>query len=147
MTVEENLKLGAFIQSDKNRVRNNLDSVYKKFERLKERRHQKAKTLSGEEQQMLTIGQALMLEPQLLLLDEPSLGLAPKIIAEVFKKLEQIRDEGTAILIVEQNAHQALALSDRGYVLELGKNRYEWTGKEFLKDPKVGELYLGKNPC
>lgn len=144
MTVEENLEMGAFIRSDKDKIAEQMQYVYKKFPRLKERRHQKSKTLSGGEQQMVAIGRALMLNPELLLLDEPSLGLAPKIIAEVFEKLQEIRDSGTSILMVEQNANQALEISDRGYVLELGKNRYKGTGKELLKDPKVGELYLGK---
>lgn len=94
---------------------------------------------------MVSIGRALMLRPQLLLLDEPSLGLAPKIIQEVFDRLIDIKKTGTAILMVEQNANQALEISDRGYVLELGRNRYEGTGAELLKDPKVGELYLGKS--
>ncbi|MDP2624991.1 MAG: ABC transporter ATP-binding protein [Candidatus Peregrinibacteria bacterium] len=144
LTVEENLDMGAFIRKDKLKIADQMKYVYKKFPRLKERRHQKAKTMSGGEQQMLAIGRALMLSPELLLLDEPSLGLAPKIISDVFQKLLEIRDSGTSILMVEQNANQALAISDRGYVLELGENKYEGTGKSLLKDPKVGELYLGK---
>lgn len=144
MTVEENLEMGAFIRKDKKKIADQMATIYKKFPRLKERRHQKAKTLSGGEQQMIAIGRALMLNPQLLLLDEPSLGLAPQIIADVFQKLQEIRDNGTSILMVEQNANQALAISDRGYVLELGQNKYEGTGKDLLNDPKVGELYLGK---
>jgi ABC-type branched-subunit amino acid transport system ATPase component len=144
MTVQENLEMGAFIRNDKNKVTDQMNYVYKKFPRLKERKHQKSKTLSGGEQQMIAIGRAMMLSPELLLLDEPSLGLAPRIIAEVFEKLKEIRDGGTSILMVEQNANQALEISDRGYVLELGQNKYEGTGKKLLTDPKVGELYLGK---
>ena len=144
MTVQENLEMGAFLHSNKEKINEQMQYVYKKFPRLKERRYQKTKTLSGGEQQMVAIGRALMLNPELLLLDEPSLGLAPKIIAEVFKKLLEIRDTGTSVLMVEQNANQALEISDRGYVLELGENRYQGTGKKLLNDPKVGELYLGK---
>jgi branched-chain amino acid transport system ATP-binding protein len=144
MSIEENLEMGAFIRKDKTQIADQMAYVYKKFPRLKERRQQKSKTLSGGEQQMLVIGRALMLTPELLLLDEPSIGLAPKIVKEVFQKLLEIRDNGTSILMVEQNANQALAISDRGYVLELGQNKYEGTGKKLLNDPKVGELYLGK---
>lgn len=144
MTVQENLEMGAFLHTNKEKISEQMQYVYKKFTRLKERQHQKTKTLSGGEQQMVAIGRALMLSPELLLLDEPSLGLAPKVITDVFKKLQDIRDNGTSVLMVEQNANQALEISDRGYVLELGKNRYKGTGKELLNDPKVGELYLGK---
>lgn len=151
MTVEENLDMGAVsIASETPRaatpskLRTKKDALYHQFPRLKERRHQKAKTLSGGEQQMLAVARALMVSPELLLLDEPSLGLAPKIISELFQKLLEIRDSGTSILMVEQNATLALDISDRGYVLELGQNKYEGTGKELLNDPKVGALYLGK---
>ncbi len=144
MTVEENIDMGATIQNDAKKIFQKREELYHQFPRLKERRHQNAKTLSGGEQQMLAIARALMVSPELLLLDEPSLGLAPKIIAELFQELLKIRDTGTSILMVEQNAALALDISDRGYVLELGQNKYEGTGKELLKDPKVGELYLGK---
>jgi len=144
MTVHENLEMGAFIKNDPKEVAAQIESIYQRFPRLKERRNQKAKTMSGGEQQMLAIGRALMLNPELLLLDEPSLGLAPRIISEVFERLIDIKKDGTSILMVEQNANQALAISDRGYVLELGENKYEGTGKDLLSDPKVGELYLGK---
>lgn len=144
MTVEENLEMGAFIRNDRNYVKRKLGEMYEKFPKLYERRKQTTRQLSGGEQQMVSIARALMLEPQLLLLDEPSLGLAPKIIQEVFKMLLQIRKHGVAILMVEQNAKAALQISDRGYVLELGENRLEGTGKELLSDKKVGELYLGK---
>ena len=144
LTVEENLDMGAFIRKDKAERQRQMAEVYKKFPRLKERRKQRAKTLSGGEQQMLAIARCLMVSPEVLLLDEPSIGLAPKIVDEVFEKLLEIRDSGVSILMVEQNAIQALKISDRAYVLELGENRYEGTGKKLLNDPKVGELYLGK---
>lgn len=144
LTVEENLEMGAYIRKDKKVVQKDLKYVYEKFPRLAERRHQKTKTMSGGEQQMVAIGRALMLQPKLLLLDEPSIGLAPKIVAEVFKKCQEIKATGTAILMVEQNANIALEYSDRGYVLELGKNRIEGTGQQLLQNKQVGELYLGK---
>jgi len=144
LTVEENLEMGAFIRNDKKVVKKDLHEVYEKFPRLYERRHQVAKTLSGGEQQMVSLGRALMLQPRLLLLDEPSIGLAPQIVAEVFEKCQEIKAGGTAILMVEQNATLALEYSDRGYVLELGKNRLEGTGKQLLANQQVGELYLGK---
>lgn len=144
LTVEENLEMGAFIRSDKAEIKKDLHYVYEKFPKLYQRRHQKTKTMSGGEQQMVAIGRALMLQPQLLLLDEPSIGLAPKIVAEVFEKCQEIKQSGTAVLMVEQNANIALEYSDRGYVLELGENRIEGTGKELLQNKQVGELYLGK---
>ena len=144
MTVEENLELGAFIRDDKAYVKKKLDEIYTRFPRLRERRHQRTRQLSGGEQQMVSIARALMLEPTLLLLDEPSLGLAPRIIREVFEMLIQIKSHGTAVLMVEQNAKAALEISDRGYVLELGENRLEGGGKELLANPQVGELYLGR---
>lgn len=143
LTVEENLDMGGFTLSNKNSVRERIDYIYSKFPKLKQRRKQRAKSLSGGEQQMLALGRTLMLSPELLLLDEPSIGLAPKIIYEMFEKLLEIRDSGVAILMVEQNANQALEFSDRAYVLELGENRLEGKGKDLLKDPKVKELYLG----
>lgn len=144
LTVEENLEMGAYIRNDKSEIKKDMDYVYSKFPRLHERRQQKAKTLSGGEQQMVSLGRALMLKPALLLLDEPSIGLAPQIVEDVFQKILEIRKDGTAILMVEQNACAALAISDRGYVLELGENRHEGEAKSLLKDPKIGELYLGK---
>lgn len=144
LTVEENLEMGAFIRRDKKVVKQDIHGVYEKFPKLYERRHQKAKTLSGGEQQMVSLGRALMLQPRLLLLDEPSIGLAPQIVEEVFKKCVEIKKSGTAILMVEQNASLALEYADRGYVLELGKNRFEGSGKELLHNKQVGELYLGK---
>lgn len=141
LTVDENLQIGAFLSPETFDDRRSF--VYQKFPTLKERRTQKSKTLSGGEQQMLAIGRTLMMSPELLLLDEPSIGLAPKVVAEVFQKLQEIRDAGVSILMVEQNAIQALNISDRGYVLELGEKRFEGAAKDLLHNPKVAELYLG----
>jgi neutral amino acid transport system ATP-binding protein len=113
------------------------------FPRLKERRRQRAGTLSGGERQMLAMGRALMLEPDLLILDEPSAALSPILVSSVFEQIKAINRNGTAIILVEQNAKKALAMADRGYVLENGKDRFQGSGPELLNDPKVGELYLG----
>lgn len=145
MTVEENLDMGAYLRKDLQGKRDAIEFVYHQFPKLKALKHRRAKLLSGGEQQMVAIGRALMLNPSLLLVDEPSLGLAPKIIHEVFQKLKTIRDHGTSILMVEQNAHQALAISTRGIVLELGEKRLEGPGPELLNNPEVGALYLGKS--
>lgn len=144
LTVEENLEMGAYIKKDKKEILEDLKYVYNKFPRLHERRKQQAKLLSGGEQQMVALGRALMLKPQLLLLDEPSIGLAPKIVQEVFEKILEIRKDGTSILMVEQNANMALQISDRAYALELGKNLCSGTGKEMLADPRIAKAYLGK---
>ncbi len=144
LTVEENLEMGAYIQKNKKKVQEDLKEVYEKFPKLYTKRQQKTRTLSGGEQQMVSIGRALMIHPKLLLLDEPSIGLAPQIVTEVFEKCREISQSGTAILMVEQNAHLALEFSDRGYVLELGENRLEAPAQELLNNPQVGELYLGK---
>ena len=141
LTVQENLQLGAFIRKDT--IELDLNKVYEKFPVLKERKNQKAGLLSGGEQQMVAIGRALMLKPKLMLLDEPSLGLSPKIKREIFEKILEIRDSGVTILLVEQNARMALEMSDRAYVLETGRNKLEGTGKELLKDKRVQHLYLG----
>lgn len=143
LTVEENLEMGAYIRNDAQGIKKDLEYVYGKFPRLWERRSQKTKTLSGGEQQMVAFGRALMLKPDMLVLDEPSIGLGPKIVEEIFEKLLQIREDGTSLLMVEQNAHKALEISDQGYVLELGENKYEGRGKELLHDPKIAALYLG----
>lgn len=143
MTVEENILMGAYIRSDAKEIRQQRDRVYAKFPRLRERRHHRAKLLSGGEQQMIALGRALMLEPDLLLLDEPSIGLSPKVVAEVFEKIQEINRDGTSILMVEQNAATALQISHRGYVLELGRNKLEGAGKELLRDERVREAYLG----
>ena len=143
MTVEENLELGAFIEADGKKVRKNIEEVYARFPRLKERRRQLAGNLSGGEQQMLVIGRALMLRPQLILLDEPSLGLAPKLVSLIFEQIQQLNAWGITLLLIEQNARRALEVAHRGYVLDLGQNRFEGTGEELLSDPQVKKLYLG----
>lgn len=144
LTVEENLFMGAYSVSSKGEVKSALDYVYSKFPVVHQKRHQKAKLLSGGQQQMVALGRALMVKPQLLLLDEPSIGLAPKIVVEVFEKILDIKKDGTSILMVEQNATMALSISDRGYVLELGKNKFEGRGSDLLKDERIAQAYLGK---
>ena len=142
LTVVENLQMGAFFLS-KDEIAQGIDYVYGLFPRLKERAEQRAGTMSGGEQQMLAIGRALMCRPRLLLLDEPSLGLAPLIIARIFETIEQLREEGVTVFLVEQNANQALKLADRGYVLENGRIVMEGSGQELLADARVREAYLG----
>ncbi|MDO5652705.1 MAG: ABC transporter ATP-binding protein [Brachymonas sp.] len=142
LTVEENLAMGAFFNSAEERQQQ-MEHVLELFPRLKERFTQRAGTMSGGEQQMLSIGRALMSRPRLLLLDEPSLGLAPIIIARIFETIEQLRREGVTIFLVEQNANQALKLADRGYVLENGRITMQDTGAALLADPRVREAYLG----
>ncbi len=145
-TVYENLLLGAYsIKEDSERVQSLVELEYQRFPRLRERAHQLAGTLSGGEQQMLAISRALMSEPKLLLLDEPSLGLAPLIIVDIFKSIRALRDAGLTILLVEQMANQALAVADRAYVLETGRIILEGTGAQLLKDPAVREAYLGSH--
>ncbi len=143
LTVQENLTLGAYLNQDKKRYAEDLESVFALFPRLKERRKQPGGTLSGGEQQMLAIARALMSRPRLLMLDEPSLGLAPKLVSEMFVTLRQINATGVTILLVEQNANQALALSHRGYVLQTGRIIGTGTGKELLADPAIQAAYLG----
>lgn len=142
MTVEENLLMGAYLRRDP--LRESLDSVYSLFPVLNERRGQFAGTLSGGEQQMLAVGRGLMAQPRLLMLDEPSLGLAPKAIDTLFEAILRIHSRGVPILLVEQNAYQALSVSQKAYVLETGKMVQEGTGKELLSDPHVMEYYLGR---
>ena len=143
MTVEENLEMGAYVLDDKEVIKKRMQEVYEKFPDLKSRRNQRATFLSGGQQQMLSIGRALMLKPKLLLLDEPSLGLAPKTMADIFKKIIKInKQEGTTILIVEQNARMALEICDKAYVLETGKIAMKGTGK-IANKKRVKELYLG----
>ncbi len=145
-TVYENLLLGAYsIRTDEDRVQRLIEREYKRFPRLKERANQMSGTLSGGEQQMLAISRALMSEPKLLLLDEPSLGLAPLIIVDIFKSIKALRDSGLTILLVEQMANQALAVADRAYVLETGHITLEGTGAQLLKDPAVRAAYLGSH--
>jgi len=142
LTIEENLALGGFF-ANKQGQQQQLEHVLSLFPRLAERFAQRAGTMSGGEQQMLAIGRALMSRPRLLLLDEPSLGLAPLVIGEIFKTLGQLRDEGVTIFLVEQNANQALRLADRAYVLENGRIVMHGEGKALLQDPRVQETYLG----
>jgi ABC-type branched-subunit amino acid transport system ATPase component len=143
MTVLENLEMGAYIERDPARVAAALDQVYAMFPILAERRKQKAGTMSGGEQQMVAIARALMTSPRLILLDEPSLGLSPRFVTLIFEKLVAMRQAGYTLMVVEQNATRALAVADRGYVLELGRNRFEGPGRRLLADPEVKRLYLG----
>lgn len=142
MTVEENLAMGGFF-ADKEQYQSRIARVYDLFPRLYERRAQRSGTMSGGEQQMLVIGRALMSQPRLLLLDEPSLGLAPIIILQIFDTIAQLREEGMTIFLVEQNANQALKLADRGYVLENGRVVLEDTGAALLANEAVRSAYLG----
>lgn len=141
LSIDENLEMGAFIR--KTPIAHLKQHVYETFPVLAERRKQRAGTLSGGERQMLAMGRALMLEPMLLILDEPSAALSPILVNSVFDRIKQINETGTAIMLVEQNARKALAMSHRGYVLDAGRDRFEGPGPELLNDPKVSELYLG----
>lgn len=143
LTVEENLKLGAYTRKDPKEINDSFEYVYELFPKLKERKGQYAGTLSGGEQQMLAIGRSLMGKPKLLLLDEPSLGLAPNIVAQIFELIKKISKEGITILLIEQNAFMALKTSDRAYVLENGVVSLEGPSKEIINDDKVREIYLG----
>ncbi len=141
LTVEENLEMGAFVRDVS--LQPLKQQVFDTFPVLANRRRQRAGTLSGGERQMLAMGRALMLQPSLLVLDEPSAALSPILVTSVFEQIQQINRQGTAIMLVEQNARKALAMADRGYVLDTGRDRFEGTGTDLLNDPKVGELYLG----
>lgn len=141
MSVQENLEMGAFLARDG--VDEQLERVFEWFPRLKERRRQRAGTMSGGERQMLALGRALMIDPELLLLDEPSAGLAPAVVDYIFDKVKEINAAGISIVIVEQNARRSLGMSDYGYVLDMGRNRFEGRGADLLHDPKVTDLYLG----
>ena len=141
LSVEENLEMGAFIRNDS--LKPLKEQIFTMFPRLADRRRQRAGTLSGGERQMLAMGRALMLEPDLLLLDEPSAALSPILVNSVFEQIQAINQTGKAIVLVEQNARKALAMADRGYVLEAGRDRFSGSGQELLNDPQVAELYLG----
>ena len=143
MTVLENLRIGAHVRKDKE-VRQDIDQIFSKFPVLGERQDQLAGLLSGGEQQMLAIGRALMARPRILLLDEPSLGLAPMVVTEIFRTLRALRDDETTIFLVEQNARRALQVADRGYVLERGQIALEGTGQRLLDDETIQQTYLGK---
>ncbi len=144
LTVRENLDMGAYIRKDKKKIVEDMERGFTLFPRLKEREKQKAGTLSGGEQQMLAMGRAMMSRPRLLLLDEPSLGLAPLLVHTIFEAVDEIRSEGTTILLVEQNANAALHHSDRAYVLETGRIVMEGDSKQLAADPRVKEAYLGE---
>jgi branched-chain amino acid transport system ATP-binding protein len=143
LAVEENLMLGAYILADAHRIQENLDFVYALFPRLKERRLQPASTLSGGEQQMVAIGRGLMSRPQILMLDEPSLGLAPKLVDEVLDTVRRLKQQGMTILLVEQNVREALDLADRGYVIQTGRIVGEGSGKELLASATFRQAFLG----
>ncbi|HPF84014.1 MAG TPA: ABC transporter ATP-binding protein [Aminivibrio sp.] len=143
LTVEENLQLGAFIRNDKDGIQRDRDHVYDLFPRLKERSWQKGGTLSGGEQQMLAVGRALMSQPHLVMLDEPSLGLAPLLVKEVFDIIGEINSRGKTVLLVEQNAFAALKIASYAYILEVGAIVLEGKGEDLLKDSRVKEAYLG----
>ena len=144
MTVLDNLRMGAYVRSD-SEINRDIESVFARFPVLAERRDQMAGTLSGGEQQMLAIGRALVARPRLLLLDEPSLGLAPKFVTRIFLTLRELRQEGKTILLVEQNARQALQVADRGYVMERGRIVLTGSGQELLNTPEVRQTYLGQS--
>jgi branched-chain amino acid transport system ATP-binding protein len=143
LTVEENLLLGAYVLKDKAKIEANLEYVYRLFPRLSERRNQPASTLSGGEQQMVAIGRGLMSNPQILMLDEPSLGLMPILVDEVLDTVRRLKEEGITILLVEQNVREALDLADRGYILQTGRVMAEGTGRELLESDVIRSAFLG----
>ena len=143
LTVQENLEMGAFLRKDNEEIKKSFSEIYKRFPILKERKYQDASTLSGGEQQMLAMGRALMSKPRLLLLDEPSMGLAPIFIKEIFNIIQEIQQQGTTVLLIEQNAKMALSIADRGYVIETGKIVLQGTGAELLTSEEVKKAYLG----
>ncbi|MDO4321496.1 MAG: ABC transporter ATP-binding protein [Lachnospiraceae bacterium] len=145
LTVLENLKLGAYLRKDKEKILKDYDYVFDLFPRLKERSWQMAGTLSGGEQQMLAVGRALMARPKLIMMDEPSLGLAPLIVKDIFHIISQINEQGVTVLLIEQNANAALKLADTGYVMEVGRISMQGTGKELLQNEEIRSAYLGKS--
>jgi branched-chain amino acid transport system ATP-binding protein len=144
MTITENLQMGAFIRNDNAQIAADIDKVFAIFPRLKERRHQLAGTMSGGEQQMLAMGRALMAQPKVLLLDEPSMGLSPIMVDKIFEVVNDIHQRGTTVLLVEQNASRALQLASRGYVMDSGEVTMSGDAKQLLNDPKVRAAYLGE---
>ena len=144
MTVLQNLKMGAFTRSDKNEIDATIEKVYKRFPRLKERQNQTAGTLSGGEQQMLAIGRGMMARPKLMMFDEPSLGLAPVIVQQVFEVIKELNKEGLSIMLIEQNAQKALSISDHAYIMQTGRVVMHGTGKELLADENMVSAYLGE---
>lgn len=145
MTVQENLEMGSFLRTDRNEIASDMERVYGLFPRLKERRNQKGGTLSGGEQQMLAMGRGMMASPKLLMLDEPSMGLAPVLVDVIFETIERLHAEGITILLVEQNAHMALSVADRGYVLETGNVKLSGPAKDLLTNEDVRKAYLGES--
>ncbi|MDZ4168119.1 MAG: ABC transporter ATP-binding protein [Coriobacteriia bacterium] len=144
MTVLENLEMGSFLRNDKEGIARDLDHVFELFPRLKERIAQKGGTLSGGEQQMLAMGRGLMADPKLLMLDEPSMGLAPVVVETIFEIIQKLNEDGITILLVEQNANLALSIADRGYVLETGEIKLQGSGRELLANDDVRKAYLGE---
>ena len=144
LTVFENLKLGAYILRDKKQIEKNLEYVYEHFPRLKERKNQLAGTLSGGEQQMLAMGRALMSNPKIILMDEPSMGLSPILVSEIFQIIKEVSQDGTTVLLVEQNAKKALTIADRAYVLETGNITLSGKAKDLLADDRIKKAYLGE---
>ena len=143
LSVYQNLKMGAYTRSDKNEIEESLEMVYKRFPRLEERKNQMAGTLSGGEQQMLAMGRALMSKPRIILMDEPSMGLSPILVNEIFDIIQSVSASGTTVLLVEQNAKKALAIADRAYVLETGKISLDGNAKDLLNDDSIKKAYLG----
>ena len=144
LSVLQNLKMGAYTRKDKNEIEETLKNIYKRFPRLEERQNQLAGTLSGGEQQMLALGRALMSRPKIILMDEPSMGLSPLYVSEIFRIIQEISQGGTTVLLVEQNAKKALSIADRAYVLETGKIALSGNAKELMNDDSVKRAYLGE---
>jgi len=144
MTITENLQMGAYIRKDKHSIANGIERMFDRFHRLRERKDQRAGTLSGGEQQMLAMARALMSQPKVLLLDEPSMGLAPIMVDKIFEVVRDVSSQGVTVLLVEQNARRALLIADRGYVMDSGEITMTGVGKEMLDDPKVRAAYLGE---